>query len=128
MADTGSAPRALLVVDDDDLVGSAITRIFEPRGWQVRRARTGSDAIAQLRAADQPLDAALVDLVLPGVSGLDVVRAIRARHPGCRIVGLTGMTEAAMVRAFTQAGADGFVGKPFELAVLIDAVEGPVGA
>lgn len=128
MSDAGSAARrSLLVVDDDDDVGTAIARIFEPRGWSVHRARTGSDAIAQLHA-DHPFDAALVDLVLPGVGGLDVVRAIRARHAACRIIGLTGMTESAMVRAFSLAGADGFVGKPFELAVIVASVEGTAGS
>jgi len=125
VSDPGSAARrSLLVVDDDDDVCTAVARIFEARGWLVHRTRTGPDAIALLRG-DLPLDAALVDLVLPGIGGLDVVRAIRARHAACRIVGLTAMTESAIVRAFNQAGADGFVGKPFELNVIVAAVEGP---
>lgn len=114
--------RTLLIVDDDDDVGAVVARLFESRGWTVHRARSGSDALAFVRG-DVSLDVALVDLVLPGVGGLEVVRAVRSRYAACRIVGLTGLAQDAMARAFEQAGADVFVGKPFELEALVAAVE-----
>lgn len=115
-------PRTLLVVDDDDAVATAISRVFERRGWAVHRARNGSEAVA-LAHGKVVFAAAVVDLVLPGRGGLDVVRELREQQPACRIVGVTGLTEAAMTAAFQQAGADAFVGKPFEVSELVQAVE-----
>ena len=85
--------RSLLVADDDDDVAATLTRLFEGRGWSVHRARSGTEAVALARGA-AAIDAAVVDLVLPGVGGLDVVRELRGRHPGCRIVALTGLAAA----------------------------------
>jgi DNA-binding response OmpR family regulator len=114
--------RSLLVVDDDDAVASVVARAFVGRGWKTHRARTGSEAAAMARGAE-PFHAAVVDLVLPGVGGLDVVRELRARQPSCRIVGITGLDDPVMVRAFRAAGADAFVAKPFELDELFAAVD-----
>jgi DNA-binding response OmpR family regulator len=117
-------PRVLLVVDDDDALTSAVARVFERRGWAVQRARNGSEAVAMVRGAEPAgYAAAIVDLVLPGAGGFDVVRELRARQPACRIVGVTGFADLAMTEAFRQAGADAFVGKPFEIAELVGAVE-----
>ena len=123
MPDPGPA-RSLLIADDDDDVAAAVTRLFERRGWTTRRARSGTEAIAIARG-DTPMDAALIDLVLPGAGGLDVVRAVRSGHPGCRIVAMTGFGEGAMMQAFLEAGADAFIGKPFDMKALMAAVEGP---
>ncbi len=117
-------PRSLLLADDDDDVAGTVTRLFERRGWEVHRARTGTEAAALARGNDT-IDAAVVDLVLPGVGGLEVVRELRRSHPGCRIVAITGLAEAAMMKAFIDAGADAFVGKPFEIRTLTAAVENP---
>lgn len=114
--------RTLLVVDDDDAVATAISRVFERRGWTVHRARNGSEAVALARGKVE-FAAAVVDLVLPGRGGFDVVRELREQQARCRIVGVTGLVEAAMTGAFQQAGADAFVGKPFELQQLISAIE-----
>ena len=91
MADTA---RTLLLVDDDDGVAAAMARLFEREGWRVQRARSGTEAAALARGAG-PFDAAVVDLVLPGVGGLDVVRELRTHHPRCRIVGMTGFGASA---------------------------------
>ena len=122
MPDASPPKRSLLVADDDDDVAVAVTRLFERRGWAVHRARSGTEAAALARGGET-IDAAVVDLVLPGVGGLDVVRELRSHHPGCRIVAMTGFAEAAMMKAFLDAGADAFVGKPFEVTALTAAVE-----
>jgi OmpR-family two-component system manganese-sensing response regulator len=122
-AGPGRAPIALLVDDDDDL-SRAFTRALEHQGFVVHRSRTGTDALAQLAHVPQ-LDAAIVDLVLPGAGGLEVVRQVRATFPGCRIVAVTGLAEAAMDRAFHEAGADVFLAKPVELQQLFEALRAP---
>ena len=114
----------LLLADDDDDVASAYARAFTAHGFAVSRARDGHQAIAIARSLPA-LAAAVVDLVLPGVGGLDVVRAIRQRHPACRIVAVTGLGQPVTERLFRESGADVFLAKPVELNALLEAVAPP---
>lgn len=112
---------ALLLVDDDDDLSRVLTRALDKQGYVVHRARTGDEALALIPHVSR-LDAAVVDLVLPGAGGLDVVRSVRGAFPRCRIVAITGLDEPAMERAFRAAGADAFLPKPVELPQLLEAV------
>jgi CheY-like chemotaxis protein len=114
----------VLLADDDDDVARVFTRALEAHGYRVHRARTGGEALALIAGLSR-LDAAIVDLVLPGAGGLDIVRSLRRAFPGCRIVAVTGMDEPVMARAFADAGADAFLAKPVELSKLLDAVTAP---
>jgi DNA-binding response OmpR family regulator len=118
--DVSTARRALLVEDDDD-VGGAFTKVLERAGFHVQRARSGTEAVAMLGSIG-PVDAAVVDLVLPGIGGLDVVRILRAAHPDCRIVAVTGLGVPEVEAAFRTSGADVFLSKPVELTALLAAV------
>jgi CheY-like chemotaxis protein len=113
-------PVALLVDDDEDL-SRVITRALDRAGYAVHRARAGDDALALLPHLTR-LDAAIVDLVLPGAGGLEVVPEVRRLFPHCRIVAITGLDEPVLERAFREAGADFFLGKPVELADLLAAL------
>jgi len=120
--EAGDRDRApALLVDDDDDVARVFVRALERAGFDVHRARTGTEALALVSHVER-LDAAIVDLVLPGAGGLDVVRRIRARSPACRIVAVTGLSDATVERAFRDAGADTFLAKPVDLKQLLDAV------
>ncbi len=114
------APTALLV-DDDDELARIFARALERQGFAVHRACTGTDALALL-AHMEHLDAAIVDLVLPDVGGIEVTRRIRAAFPACRVVAVTGLADATVERAFRDAGADAFLPKPVELQQLLDAI------
>jgi len=114
------APTALLV-DDDDELARIFARALERHGFMVHRARSGTDALALLAHVGQ-LDAAVVDLVLPGAGGLEVTRQVRAAFPACRVVAVTGLADGSVERAFRDAGADAFLPKPVELQQLLDAV------
>jgi DNA-binding response OmpR family regulator len=116
-----TAPRRLLLADDDDDVARAYARAFGAHGFSVSRARDGHEAVAIARVGPE-LAAAVVDLVLPGIGGLDVVRAIRECYPACRIVAVTGLEEAVAERLFLESGADVFLVKPVELRDLLAAV------
>ena len=115
-------PRTLLLVDDDDLA-NAFTRMLERAGWTVHRARTGTEALA-MAAGMAALEAAMVDLVLPGVGGLEVVRELRRTHPACLIVAVTGLAAPSVGKAFRDAGADHFFAKPVDVRALLDALGG----
>ena len=110
-----------LLVDDDDELARIFARALERIGFAVHRARTGTDALAVLSHVER-LDAAIVDLVLPGVGGIEIVRRARATFPACRIVAVTGLADATVEHVFRDAGADVFLAKPVELQHLLDAV------
>ena len=115
-------PRIVLLAEDDDDVAAAFTKVLERSGFLVHRARAGTEAIG-MASATPHLDAAIVDMVLPGVGGLDVVAAIRRTQPGCRIIAVTGFSAPAIERAFLAAGADRFLTKPVERADLLAALD-----
>ncbi len=114
-------PPALLIVDDDDDLSRVLTRALDRQGYVVHRARTGDEALAVIPRVGR-LDAAVVDLVLPGAGGLEVVRSVRSAFPRCRIVAITGLAEPVLEQAFRSAGADAFLPKPVELPQLLEAV------
>lgn len=121
---TASEPtRTLLIADDDDDLSRVLVRAFAQRGWLVRTARTGAEAVALARSG-AAIDAAIVDLVLPGTGGLDVVKELRGSNPRCRIIAVSGVVSAAARDAFLQAGANLFLAKPMDLDALIDAASG----
>jgi ActR/RegA family two-component response regulator len=120
-AEAPAPPPAALLVDDDDDLSRVLTRALDRQGFEVHRSRTGSEALVLLGHLKR-LDAAVVDLVLPGAGGLEVVRGVRRAFPSCRIVAITGLAEPALERAFHDAGADVFLAKPVELTALLDAV------
>ena len=111
----------LLLAEDDDGVASAYARAFTLHGFAVSRARDGHEAVAIAQSLPA-LAVAVVDLVLPGLGGLDVVRAIRQHHPACRIVAVTGLGQPVTERLFRESGADVFLPKPVELKELLAAV------
>ncbi len=114
--------RGLLLVDDHTIVREGIKRILEPLGaeWTVHEAANAAQAQACLR--QQPFALAIVDLSLPGISGLELIRRIRAEHPALPILVLTmHVEEQYAMRAF-RAGAQGFLTKDSAPAELVTAV------
>lgn len=117
---SGAGP-ALLLVDDDDDLARVLSRAFDRQGFRIHRARDGTEAVALIQGTIR-FASAVVDLVLPGTGGLEVVRAIRRHQPSCRIVAVTGVREPSVERMFREAGADRFLTKPVDLEQLLEAV------
>jgi two-component system response regulator MtrA len=119
----GVVTSRVLVVEDDASVRDAVTLVLEKTGFEVTAVGDGN---AALSAASRPgvHDLILLDLMLPGVSGLDVCREIR-RSSNVPIVVLTARADTADVVAGLELGADDYVTKPFEpveLAARVRAV------
>ncbi|WP_394346664.1 response regulator [Streptomyces dangxiongensis] len=107
----------VLVVEDDDTIGRHLETGLRGNGYTPTWSRTGSAALAE--TAHTPYDVLLLDLGLPDIDGLDVARAVRARHPDLLIVILTARTDDIDVIAGLDAGADDYLVKPFSLTVLL---------
>jgi two-component system response regulator RegA len=104
------ALHAVLVVDDDDIFRNRLCRAFASRGWSATGAADGTAAI-ELAARNAP-DLAVVDLRLPGMGGLEIVRALRDLDETTCIIMLTGYGSIATALAATRLGASHFLTKP----------------
>ena len=116
----GRKPR-VLVVDDTPQNIRVMDAILAPRGYAIRTATSGPDALLQIAA--EPPDLVLLDLVMPGINGLDVCRQLRS-NPLTRtlpVVMITASGDQEKVTAL-EAGADDFVQKPFNQAELLARV------
>jgi len=105
----------ILVVDDEADITALVAYHLAKEGYRVATARSGSEALKA--AADAPPDLVVLDLMLPGVSGYDVLQDLR-RHPETRDVGVDRVKGLAL-------GADDYVVKPFspqELVLRVGAV------
>jgi DNA-binding response OmpR family regulator len=106
----------ILIVDDEANQRRSLAIGLRMEGYEVVEAEDGEAALAKLD--DQTVDLAIVDLMMPGINGLDLARRIRFRHPDIRIV-LTSayhLSERQVERA--GVGAVGFVPKPCEMSEL----------
>lgn len=121
--------KRLLVVDDEAFVRDAIKRVLECETMAVDVVADAAAALAHLQS--QPADLIIVDVIVPGMDGVQLIRALRATYPLVRIVAMSGggnfelsgyRPEAIATRAYlcaaTDAGADSALAKPFETAEL----------
>ena len=114
------SPAHLLVVEDDASLRETISRRFAEAGYEVTTAATGPDALAAV-AARVP-DLVLLDVMLPGLDGVEVCRRLRAVHPLLYIVMLTARADELDRVVGLEVGADDYVTKPFSLQELVARV------
>lgn len=110
----------VMIVDDETRVLSFLSRFLSAEGHQVVTAADGRKALAQLDK--RPIDLMLLDLVMPQVSGLQVLSSLQARQSAPPVIVLSAVTEvAARVQALDRGAVD-FVSKPFHVAELVARV------
>ncbi len=115
---TAISPRAgrLLIVDDDENVTNMLRRALSFEGYAVATARDGNDAIK--KTLEFAPDLVVLDIMMPGIDGLEVARRLRAGDPQLAILMLTAKDSAADHVVGLDAGADDYLVKPFTLEVL----------
>lgn len=121
--------RSVVVIaeDDEDILRLVATRLNRD-GYEVVETRDGAQALAAVRERKPAL--ALLDVSMPALDGIEVLTRIRGDETltGTRVVLLTAMAQEADVRRAFDAGADGYVRKPFSLAELSTKVAELIGA
>jgi two-component system C4-dicarboxylate transport response regulator DctD len=115
--ESGKRQRRLLVVDDDREVGLMLQRALGRRGFAVDATSSPDDALA--RAATTAYDAAIVDLVMPGLDGAHLVGELRAHIPGLPIALLTGYAHSPLLAGAERSGVKVFA-KPVVIHELVD--------
>ena len=112
-------PRILLAEDDDSLRGF-LTRALERAGYDVTSCADGEEAAAVL---DQDWDLLLTDIVMPGMDGIEVARLAAAKHPGLRIMFITGFAAVALAAGETAPAGAKVLSKPIHLREIVSEVE-----
>lgn len=105
----------VLLVEDDDGIRVSLRMALEDEGYVVDEAASAEEALVFIPSGES--DVVLVDVMLPGMSGLDLVREVR-RTSGIPVVMVTARTDSHDVVAGLEAGADDYVRKPFEVKEL----------
>jgi DNA-binding response OmpR family regulator len=115
--------QSVLVVDDDATVSDVVRRYLEQAGCRVRLARDGASGLAAVDA-ERP-DLVVLDIMMPGIDGLEVCRRLRHTQPGLPVIMLTALGEEVDRVLGLEVGADDYVTKPFsprELALRVRSV------
>ena len=125
MAAVTPAGPVVVVVDDDDSLRDAMTRLLDAAGYQP----DAYESAESLLAAGLRLDAACVvtDLKLPGMTGLDLVEALEARGACVPVVLITAHDSPGMADVARQRGAAGYIAKPFRGTLLLQTIRTVLG-
>jgi two-component system sensor histidine kinase/response regulator len=116
---TRSGKQTLLVVDDEEGPRQSIRIVFK-EDYTVLMAENGQTAIKI--ASENPIDAAVLDIRMAGMSGIDVLNALKKIDPATEVVMLTAFETLETARQALRLGACDYLNKPFDIATLRDAV------
>jgi Response regulator consisting of a CheY-like receiver domain and a Fis-type HTH domain len=119
------SPGTMLVVDDDEALRSRLAQAFVDRGWRCCAAADADEA-RRLTATESPTHAVL-DLSMPGDSGLVLLRDLRAANPDIQVVMLTGYGSIATAVDAIKAGAVNMIQKPADVDMVMAAFTRPGG-
>ena len=106
---------SLLLVDDDPMPRETLSAILSGEGFHVVTASTGEEAEGKLKAEQPPFDLVITDLVMPGKSGMDVLKCALNRNPSCTVLVLTGFGSVREATEAMELGAFDFVTKPMQI-------------
>lgn len=127
------SPRTILIVDDEAQICGILDEFLTGQGYTVTTAMSGEEGL--LTCEHEGPDVVVLDVRLPGVSGLDVLRTLRARGTTTRVIMMTAFDDEATREEARQLGADAYLTKPFHLHELEERLggtwrgdEGPGGA
>jgi two-component system, OmpR family, response regulator len=122
MARPDGSPVRALVVDDEASLAEVLASVLRFEGWEVRTAGDGAEAVRVAREL-RP-DAVLLDVMLPDMGGLEVLRRLRADHPSVCVLFLTARDAVEDRIAGITAGGDDYVTKPFSLEEVLARLRG----
>lgn len=117
--------KKILIVDDEDSIVKSIAGVLEDEGFSVITAKSGEEALELFRR-EEPL-VTLLDIWMPGVDGIEVLKRIKEIAPNCQVIMLSGHATISMAMTAVKLGAFDFIEKPLSLDVLIMTVRRAIG-
>ena len=113
----------VLVVEDNDMNMQLVEYLLEEGGYSIVKAASGEDALSIARGGE-PVDLILMDIHLPGIDGLSVVREMKndARTSGIPILALTAHAMRGDKDRFLEAGCDGYISKPIDVKTFLSSI------
>ena len=116
----------LLLVEDDPALQFTILTALEAKGYAVDAVSTTGEAMARLAGSSYPI--VISDIYIDERTGLDVLQAAKRNDPGCAVILMTGRGTMETVMAATRGGVFDYIAKPFDLDVILNAVERALGS
>ncbi len=113
----------LLVVDDEPANRTSLARLLSMRGYEVLLAEDGPCAVRLCESQSAPFDLVLLDLLMPGMNGKDVLVALRQRFPKIKVLMVTGYADQSLIEEALASGATGVTYKPFNVPDLLEKVK-----
>src|SRR5580698_692016 len=114
----------VLVVEDEQHLAEGLRFNLEAEGYQVQLVDAGEAALEKLKTEAQAFDVVILDVMLPGISGFDVISQMREAGQYVPTLILTARGHADDVLRGFASGADDYLTKPFELSILIARIRG----
>lgn len=111
----------ILIVDDEDIVRKSCVRILSPQGYNLDTAKNGSEAVKKLQ--NESFDLVLADLVMPDITGIDLLKKIKEEWTETEVIIITGYGTVKTAVDALKYGAYDFIEKPFTPEALLNSVE-----
>ena len=113
----------VLVVEDNEMNMQLVEYLLEEGGYQIVKAASGEDALSIARGGE-PVDLILMDIHLPDMDGISVVREMKsdARTSGIPILALTAHAMRGDKDRFLEAGCDGYISKPIDVKTFLTSI------
>jgi len=108
----------LLLVDDESIIREMWGEILDELGYAMLLAGDGDEALSILKERDGAVDLIILDMVMPHKGGKETFALIRERYPSAKVLVSSGYTENGEVHEMIEAGADGFIQKPYQIRLL----------
>jgi len=110
----------ILIVDDQFGIRMSLQELFQREGYQTFQAADGKKALEIVTTHDP--DIVLLDMKIPGMDGLEILKHIKANDPDCKVLVMTAYGELGMIQEAMDMGAIAYVAKPFDIMELRDQI------
>ncbi|MFO7948893.1 MAG: response regulator, partial [Candidatus Fermentibacteraceae bacterium] len=120
----GESAGRILVVDDERIILDTTSELLSHMGYRVETASSGESALELLRSDEsKSIGLVLLDVTMPGMNGLETLRAMREVRPDIEVVVSSGYAKEEIMPRFMEIGVSGFLHKPYSLSKLADALK-----
>jgi two-component system cell cycle sensor histidine kinase/response regulator CckA len=121
-------PRTILVVEDDAAVRRLLVQILHGAGFTTLSTGKAVDGLSMIRQREGALDLAIIDIVMPGMSGLDLATELDREYPELKILYISGYVDSVAAEVLSQRTPDHVLLKPFTTSALLRRVRLLLGA